>query len=356
MGKNSKAAKRRGPRGQGTCFPNRGGWTARKTIQGIRVERWGKTQAEALQKLAQASPPGPRTTVAEYGERWLAGLEVAPKTKDSYTTSCRRYFAPTIGHLKVAALTPLQVEGLARALRASDLSVNTVLLALTHLHTMYEAAVREGLVSRNPVKLAKKPKSQPTEIDPFTPDELDRIITEATRHERTRIIALLASTGMRTGEAIPLLVSDFDARKRTLSITKGFLSRKHGVSDRPKSRNSVRTIELSPEAVEAVRLAIGKRKTGLIFPSKETPDLPKSHNAVRSPWMTMLGKLKIRSRNPHQLRHAWITHMIAAGWPAADVAEYVGDSVSTVFAHYVHPTGKSPGRGVSAMLKGSKRR
>lgn len=355
MGKNSKAAKRRGPRGQGTCFPNRGGWTARKTIGGVRVERWGRTQAEALQKLAQASPPGPRTTVAEYGERWLAGLEVAPKTKDSYTTSVRRYFGPTIGHRPVAALTVGNVEELAKALRASGLQPGTVLLALRHLHTMFNAAVREGLVSRNPVALARKPRAEPAEIDPFTVDELDRIYHAALRHERTWIVALLATTGMRDGEAIALDVEDYDARAGTLSITKTYLNRKHGIGERPKTRNSVRTIQLPPEALAVVKLAAGKRKTGLLFPSKSIAG-PKSHGIVRSAWLTMLARLKIRARTLHEIRHSVISHLVAAGHPIADVARYCGNSPGVILKVYLHPTRADTAGAIHAMLRGGKRR
>jgi integrase len=350
-----RSRKRRGPRGQGTIFPNRGGWTARRTIAGVRVERWGRTQAEALQKIAQASPPGPKTTVAEYGERWLASLEVAPKTKDSYTTSVRRYFAPTIGHRPVAALTVANVEELAKALKASGLRPGTVLLALRHLHTMMNAAVREGVATRNPVALARKPKAEPAEIDPFTPEELNRIYHAALRHERTWVVALLATTGMRDGEAIALNVTDFDARAGTLAITKTYLNRKHGVGDRPKSKNSLRTIQLSPEAAAVAKLAAGKRKSGLLFPSKSITG-PKSHGIIRSAWLTLLSRLKIRARVLHQLRHSVISHLVAAGHPIADVARYCGNTPAVIVKTYLHPTRADTAGAIHAMLGGSGKR
>jgi len=60
-------------RGTGSIFFHEGRQkgVARKTVRGTKLERWGNTQKEAIDKLAEALPPDPNTlTVAKWAERW----------------------------------------------------------------------------------------------------------------------------------------------------------------------------------------------------------------------------------------------------------------------------------------------
>lgn len=55
-------------------------------------------------------------------------------------------------------------------------------------------------------------------------------------------------------------------------------------------------------------------------------------------------------RNPHQLRHSWASHALAAGYGIGDVARYLGDSPATVARVYAHPTGADPSAWVDAAV------
>jgi integrase len=179
------------------------------------------TQADLVRKLAEAKAPGPDTTVASWAARWLTTLGVRPSTKAHYTDTVERHLKPTIGHLRVCDVTASRIEGLAVTLADMGLGTNSVRLALSHARILFGAAVRDGLITANPVAIARKPKAKAKKIDPFTPAELVKVIGACLSVE-TFAAALMAATGCRVGEAMALDVPDFDPETKTVAITKTF--------------------------------------------------------------------------------------------------------------------------------------
>lgn len=344
---------KRAPWGAGTAFYSKahGCYVARKTVQGRRVERWGRTRAEAIRKRDAAVPPDrDTTTVAAWCERWLESLDVRPLTRDSYAHSVEKWIVPVLGALKASALAAHHVEAAARKW-AEKLSANTILLVLKHLRICLAAALRAGLVSHNPVAVAKKPKSTKPKIQPYSPEQLAKII--GTVRPAERIVALLAATGLRRGEALALLVTDFDPKAGTVSITKGDIGR-HGVGP-PKSEPSVRTISVPAQALPAVRAAIGKRTSGPMFIGARGGKVTDS--GVWTKFAAVLDRAGLPRRGVHQLRHSVATMLISAGEPLGDVSKFLGDRVETLVRHYLHATGGDPAVAIGRLLgnKGGER-
>jgi integrase len=299
-----------------------------------------KSQAKALEKLSAMLPPARGVTVRDWLSRWLAGLDVRPATMDNYEFACRDYLIPDLGHIKLAALTSFQVETAARRWVAGGANPNTAKLHLSALSVALNAAVREGVISSNPVRVARRPKGAAKVIDPFTRDELARIIADGSSHTPTsRVCALLAATGLRVGEAIALDVEDYDAATGLLSITRTCHDR-HGTGP-AKSKNSVRTIRVPTSARAALVAAVGGRKTGILFPATRAGGRLK-HFTLRHVWARLLTRLGLRFRNPHSLRHSTISIQLAAGYAVADVARYHGNSAQVIMRTYCQPVGQDP--------------
>jgi len=336
-------------RGTGSVFYSelRGRWIGRGP--GGRPEVWGRTQAEVVAKLAAARPPGPRTTVGQWADRWLKSLSVKPATFRSYKKSVA-HVKRHLGGIALADLTPTRVESFAATL-AKTLHANTVKKVLAELHNMISGAVRDGVIDRNPVAHARKPRRVRKRIDPFPPGELAAIVA-ACDVPPLYPVALLASTGCRLGESLALDASDFDRSAGTVAITKTFDA--DVGTGTPKSVNSVRTIRVPTAALPALVAAAGRRKAGPLFVSAEgnrrTADL------VGQSWRRLLRRLGLAYRNPHQLRHSVATAMVAAGYSPADVAKYLGDTAQTVAATYLHPSGADPSEAMDRLLGGGKGR
>jgi integrase len=309
-------------RGTGSVFWNaaRQVWVARKTIGGVRVERWGRTQREAVDRLAAALPPDPASvTVSQWADRWRETLTVRLTAGD------------------VERFTAQLLEGVA---------VTTARLIVAHLRVLLQAAVRAGLLASNPAGAARKPRHDPGPVATYTPAELQTIVGAAARYAAGGVIATLAATGMRVGEALALDVTDWDAAAGTLRIDRTY-SRRFGVGP-PKSRHSRRVIT-APDLVRSVLdAARGGRSMGPLFPS--SAGRRRSGRAVTRAWASLLRSAGLPRRKLHTLRHSVATAMIGAGVPLPDVAAYLGDTVATLAKTYLHRTRTDPVCAVNGYL------
>jgi integrase len=352
-----KPVKTRGPRGRGTVFysKSRTLWVGRLPIgrtpaaRTNYLERTDPDREKCLAKLKHASPPGPDTTVRQWGEQWLAASPVRDSTREDYRHTLEAFVYPEWGHLRVCDVTAHHVEAASRkwAQPSGPLNPNTLRKNLTHLSGMFSAARRARLVSENPVGLARKPKAQRVEIDPFTAAELNAIIGGATT-PATLLFALLAATGMRIGEALALDVGD--VRGDTVSITKTY-SRAHGTRP-PKSERGNRTVRVPKQGLKALKAAVGKRTRGVLFASDRGGR--RLHSSAWRAWRALLKRLGIRPRSLHALRHSWISLSVSAGTGLAEVARYCGDAVATIVARYVRPTAADPVAAFEGILSGGK--
>lgn len=338
--------KHRRARGTGSVFfsPRLGVWIGRGP--GGKPEVQARTQAEVVARLAAAKPPGPDITVSAWADRWLDSLTNRPSTQTVYRKGVRHIRAH-LGSVRLRDLTPTRVEAFAARL-AGTLGPNTIQTTLAQLHNMLSGAVRDGILDRNPVSVARKPRGRRKKVDPFSPAELAAIIAGCDRPPLYPV-ALLAAVGCRIGEACGLDVGDFDPRTGLLTIRQTF-DHAHGLRP-PKTPNSLRTIRVPESCRPALVAATGGRTGGALFASgkRHRRRIPQQ---VSGPWKALLRRLGLAYRNPHQLRHSVATAMISAGVPPGDVAEFLGDTPETIVKTYLHPAGTDPSVTMDRLLSG----
>lgn len=344
-----KASRR--AKGSGSIFWHEGRqrWVGRVVVgkkpsgAALTREVWGRTQREVVERMAAAKPPGPDVTVGAWVTHWLTTLAVRSSTRRSYTVRTNAHIVPHLGHRRLADLTAADVEQLAAKLAGtSKLGARTVNGVLGTLRTIFGAAVRAGIVSRNPVSAAKKPKNPRRKVVPWTVPELGRIIAAWDTYSAGAAVALMAACGCRVGEAAALDVPDFDAAAGTVSITKTMTAAAvRGVTiGPPKSQNSARTIRVPAPAMPAIRAAAGDRTAGPLFATRTGKRFPAQN--IDGGLRRLLKSLGLKPRGSHILRHSVASQLVAAGVPLADVAKYLGDDVATVVRVYLHPSGTDP--------------
>ena len=114
-------------------------------------------------------------TVADLVERYIA--EHLPKrrtkTQDDYSDYLKNKILPALGHIKVTAVSRLDVDSLHRSIaNRTRYYANRVLAPLSHL---FELAIRWGYCTDNPTHFVKKEPEERRERY-LTPDELQRLI------------------------------------------------------------------------------------------------------------------------------------------------------------------------------------
>jgi integrase len=105
---------------------------------------------------------------------------------------------------------------ISEGMQAYQASNNTKVCLLSRLHTFFEFCIRQGWTDKNPAKMVMKPKETKSEVNPFTREEVQRMIAfnrEAGHVEFALLLDFLGQTAMRIGETLRLKWSDIDERK-----------------------------------------------------------------------------------------------------------------------------------------------
>jgi integrase len=350
---------RRG-RGEGTVYRRADGrWEAAFGFGGRRQRYVGRSQREVRIKLLAAHRAleqgivlsGSSQRVEEYLTRWLED-SVRPSvrwtTHRAYALCMRRLF-PLIGHLRMAALTPQAVQAAYAALLTKGLSRRSVEQTHTVLHRALRQAVLWGLMLRNPTEAVTVPRPARREMHTLTEEEVGRLFRASQGHRLHALWVLLATTGLRLGEALGLLWSDIDVAHGRLVVNRA-LQRQPGVGYvfvEPKTARSRRTVYLAAGTVTALmehrrrqvedQLAAGPdwNNTGLVFASPVG-------RPVDGTWTTKWfhraldqgGLPRIRI---HDLRHTAATHLLNRGVHPKVVQELLGHStISLTLDTYSH--------------------
>ena len=241
---------------------------------GRRRQKWHsgyKTKREATQglteilgKLQEGTYVEPtRQTVAQYLREWLSAIEstVRPGTWSSYRTNVERHAIPRIGQLPLRHLGALQLNSLYEELMgdgrcdgSGGLSPRTVRYTHTILHRALRDAVRWGLLARNPADLADPPKHRTPEMQVWTAEQLRTFLRSVDDDRLYGFWLLIATTGLRRGEALGLRWGDVDldagraAIRQTLSSVGGRLA-----FSTPKTTKSRRSVTLDPSTMATLR-------------------------------------------------------------------------------------------------------
>ncbi len=164
-------------------------------------------------------------------------------------------------------------------------------------------------------------------------EDRDRVLRAFRGHWAAALVHFLFFTGLRIGEACGLRQRDIDWARRLARVHR---SRRRDEVSATKSRRSQRTISLPHPAVAAIaRLRQDDQPDGYLFRGARGAPLD-ADVFRRRVWGPRLARGGCRPIRIHDTRHTFATLALEAGVPAAKVAAYLGDKVSTLEERYSH--------------------
>ncbi|MDP9477167.1 MAG: site-specific integrase [Actinomycetota bacterium] len=290
-------------------------------------------------------------TVGEYLDRWLKDVEdtVRRSTHEGYEYAVGPHIKPALGRIKLKDLTPAHVRWFYRERLDSGRAPATVHKLHVVLHKALKAAVADGLIPRNAAAGLKLPRITREEIDPLT-EEQARLLLETVRGDRLEALYVLAlNTGMRQGELLALKWDDVDLERGVLRVRRTLThADKAFVLGEPKTKNSRRTIRLTPRAVDVLRVhlscqleeieAMGSlyQPGGLIFATEAGTIINPSNLRNRS-FKLLLKRAGLPPIRFHDLRHTCATLLLGRDVNAKVVSEMLGhSSISITLDIYSH--------------------
>jgi integrase len=299
-------------------------------------------------------------TVSAWLDQWLDGLDATGKLKASTRRSYREvvnlYVRPHLGHVRLARLTPEDVEKMGRALSEAGKSGNTQRLARTILRRALGQAERRGYVARNVVALTDAPAVKVDERPVLTAAQAKHLF-DALQDDRLFPLYVVAiHTGLRQGELLALRWSDVDLVAGTLTVT-GTLDRKIRQRTDPKTDRSRRIVPLTPQAMEALQVhQVRQNLEGtqgsddLVFTSARGTALYDSN--IRKHWHRVGANLGLPSMPWHNLRHSAATIMLAQSVPIEVVSRVFGHASIRITADiYGHVSPETNRQAADAMAK-----
>jgi len=207
------------------------------------------------------------------------------------------------------------------------------------LAKVLNAAERDGLITRSPLKSIPRPKEgRRREIQPLPIEDIETLASTITPYFRLAVF-LAAYAGLRGGEIGGLRIQDVDLANNQLMIVQA--TARHGgqrVLGEVKTAAGHRRIDIPPFLSDAIRAHVdehGTAEDGRLFRSFRDGLVINSilNNALKS----ACRKLALEPPRFHDLRHTCASLMIAAGAHPKMIQQHLGhSSISVTLDTYGH--------------------
>lgn len=357
---------------------------------------------------------GERLTYKAIAERWQsdwAGKKLSDGGAD-YMKIIKRYAYPAFGNVPISKIKPLHVQALINDMSKRGLKAATVRRAVVAINSVFRYAYRMSIIYDNPCdrcelpSLRKESKAQ-KELHFFTEDQARTFLEKALTmeyvdtikgHSRTAstgtayqvreyteihtvpnqfraLYALSIYAGLRRGEVAALTWRDIDLKKKTVSVNKAAALRKGGyIIKETKTQNGNRIIPLPKYCISLLkawkleqmqlRYSLGTAWEGpedfednniFIQATGKMIDL----DTIGKKFHSVLDRYNETVSDPdeklpeirlHDLRHTFVTILIAAGVDIEVISYLAGhSSPSVTWNIYGHPHPRNINRAAEVM-------
>jgi integrase len=264
-------------------------------------------------------------TVAVVADRYLAE-HVAAHNKASTAAEARRVvetrIKPALGTIKITDLTRSDIKAWHQAMAATPYEANR---ALAYCSRMLSLAMTEWeLRSDNPcIGIKRFPERKRERF--FADDELAKLGGALSAMEIEGVeapgfillVRLLATTGMRLGEALELLWSDVDLPGRAIRLR--------------DAKGGARTVHIGAAAVTILDAVADK--SGHVV--RDRDGAPLSDSRAQHAWARLRVRAALLDGRLHDLRHTAGTFAALAGANAFVVRDLLGHKTLAMTGRYV---------------------
>jgi integrase len=289
----------------------------------------------------------------EYFDRWLEATAptLRAATARRYRDLARLHIVGVIGHLRLAKLTPGDVQRLYADRLAAGLSPTSVRHLHSLLHRALKDAVRWGLIVRNVTEAVDAPRRSTPEARTWSVSDVNAFLASASGDRWEALWRLALLTGMRRGELLALRWADIDLDAGTLSVRRTLSrgSRSALEFGEPKTASGRRRISLPRSAVDSLRrhrrqqletrLASGLayEDNDLVFATEVGRAI--HPNSLNYRFRSLIDRAGVPVIRFHDIRHTCATLLLSQGIHPKVVQERLGHAdIAMTMNLYSHVT------------------
>ena len=282
-----------------------------------------------------------KESLAEFGEEWwrLYGEpNLAASTLQVYAALWDAHILPRLGSHTLRELTPTVLTRFRLELEAAGVGRASIAKALTLLQGVLQRACEWERISSNPMRSVRKPpQARARAVTPLTPATIETMRAWLLRRQALRgatLVSVLAYAGLRPGEAFGLTWSD--VRERTLLVERAVSLGAVGET-KTRRRRTVRLLVPLRQDLAAWRLGTGRPgDDALIFPGHDGQPwtVTAYKNWRRRYFDPAAAAAGAAGARPYDLRHSFVSLLIAEGHNIVDVARQAGHSPTMALVTY----------------------
>ena len=299
---------------------------------------------------------GAGVRLGDYLDEWLEAA--TPRLRETTAGGYARAVTDIkegLGAVRLRDLTPLMIERFYAELsrtggrQGTGLSPKSIRNYHVTLRKALADAERLEVIDRNPASRAKAPTAVRPQTPTWTADELARFLRHTADDPLFPLWVLLATTGMRRGEAVGLRWSDIDLDRGTVSVNQSVTTvGTKVVFSPPKSDKSRRRLVLDPDTVRVLKTHQEAQRRdrellGSLVGRGDAVFADPDGQPIHPDVVTRRFKTLVRQsglpplRGPHDLRHTWASLALAAGVHPKVVSDRLGHStISITIDTYSH--------------------
>ena len=300
----------------------------------------------AASLLDNVTPPyeDKEWTLDTLTEEYWALSKIREHTLKRNKAHYKNHVSPYFGSRLIDTLMPLELERWQNDLHQKYKS-STVQKYRSILFSILDKAVDNEIIQKNPLDKVSAPKpilnleySEEEKADPFTEDEMQLILDHANMYNRNHylrsFILLMFASGLRPGEVVGLKWTDICFDRKIIQVNR---TRQRGKDGPPKTKASIRTVDMLPLAEEALRDQYEHTKNHeyVFISSQKKPFY--SHDVVGVNFQRILKTVGIKARVLYNIRHTMASQLISKGVDIVWVSKMLGhDDVSITLKIYTH--------------------
>lgn len=345
-----------------------------------------KTRPEVTKAVRELERQRDSNSVRKAGQTWtveswlthwvenIAASSVSENTIDGYRVAVYHHLIPGIGAHRMEKLEPEHLERFYKKMQEAGSSAGTAHQAHRTVRTALNEAMRRRHLTVNPATIAKAPKIDEEEVEPYTVEEVQRLLAEADKHRNTARWVIALALGLRQGEVLGIQWADVDFEAGVILVRRGRLRPRyrHGCGDRcgrkpgycpqkvnirretksTKSRAGRRPVGVPEELMKLLHLhreeqdrerALARDlwvEKDYVFTSPTGEPLNPNTDFHR--WKDLLKAANVRDGRLHDARHTAATVLLILGVPDAVVDAIMGwepGKSARMRSRYQHVTG-----------------
>jgi len=185
-------------------------------------------------------------TFSQWSDRWLKSYKKDKVDENTYRMTYQNavinHLDPYFGNRDLKIIKPVDVEDFF----AKNKTLSKSILSKLHmcLNGIFETAIDNDLCYKNPAKRATYLSTQDKHVKKvYTDEQIEKVIELCI--VQMPEVAILLETGLRRGELLGLMWSDFDKKNKTISVNRAIADIPGGIKTNPPKWNSYREIPLT---------------------------------------------------------------------------------------------------------------